>query len=47
MIAFLLYNIAVLNYGNVFYRNILMGISKHKGLKRLNDANNLGKRGIV
>ena len=47
MIAFLLYNIAVLNYGNVFYRYILMGISKHKGLKRLNNANNLGQRGIV
>ena len=47
MIAFLLYNIAVLNYGNAFCRYILMGISKYKGLKRLNNANNLGKIGIV
>ena len=47
MIAFLLYNIAVLNYGNVFCRYILMGISKYKDLKRLNNANNLGKIGIV
>ena len=40
-------NIAILNVGNVFYRCILMGISKDKNLKRLNNANNLGKRGIT
>ena len=45
--AFSLDNIAVLNVGNVFYWCILMGISKDEGLKRLNNANNLGKRGIV
>ena len=47
MMAFSLDNIAVLNVGNVFYRCILMVISKNKGLKRLNNASNLGKRGIV
>ena len=47
MMAFSLDNIAVLNVGNVFYRCILMGISKNEGLKRLNNASNLGKRGIV
>ena len=47
MMAFSLDNIAVLNVGNVFYRCILMVISKNKGLKRLNNACNLGKRGIV
>ena len=38
MMAFSLDNIAVLNVGNVFYRCILMGISKNEGLKRLNNA---------
>ena len=47
MMAFSLDNIAVLNVGNVFYRCIFMGISKNEGLKRLNNASNLGKRGIV
>ena len=45
--AFLLDNIAVLSVGNVFYWCILMGISKDEGLKRLNNANNLGNIGIV
>ena len=45
--AFSLDNIAVLNVGNVFYRCILMGISKDEGVKRLNNANNLGNIGIV
>ena len=47
MMAFSLDNIAVLNVDNLFYRRILMGISKDEGLKRLNNANNLGKKGIV
>ena len=47
MMVFSLDNIAGLNVGNVFYWCILMGISKDEGLKRLNNANNLGKRGIV
>ena len=47
MMAFSLDNIAVLNVDNLFYRCILMGISKNEGLKRLNNAGNLGKRGIV
>ena len=47
MMAFSLDNIAVLNVGNVFYRCIFMGISKNEGLKRLNNASNLGKRDIV
>ena len=47
MMAFSLDNIAVLNVDNLFYRCILMGISKNEGLKRLNNASNLGKRGIV
>ena len=47
MMAFSLDNIAVLNVGNVFYQCILMGFSKDEGLKRLNNANYLGKRGIV
>ena len=47
MMAFSLNNIAVLNVGNVFHWCILMGISKDEGLKRLKNANNLGKRGIV
>ena len=47
MMAFSLDNIAVLNVGNVFYHCILIGISKDEGLKRLSNANNLGKRGIV
>ena len=47
MMAFSLDNIAVLNVGNVFYQYILMGISKDEGLKRLSNANNFGKRGIV
>ena len=47
MMAFLLDNIAFSNVGNVFYWCILMGIRKDEGLKRLNNDNNLGKRGIV
>ena len=47
MMAFSLDNIAVLNIDNLFYRWILMGISKNKGLKRLNNASNLGKTDIV
>ena len=47
MMAFSLDNIAVLNVDNLFYRCILMGISKNEGLKRLNNASNLGKRGII
>ena len=47
MMAFLLDNIAVLNVDNLFCRLILMGISKDEGSKRLNNSNNLGKRGIV
>ena len=47
MMAFSLDNIAVLNVDNLFYRWILMGISKNKGLKRLNNASNLGKTDIV
>ena len=47
MMAFSLDNIAVLNVDNLFYRFILMGISKNEGLKRLNNAGNLGKRDIV
>ena len=47
MTAFSLHNNAVLNVGNVFYRCNLMGISKGEGLKRLNNANKMGKRGIV
>ena len=45
--AFSLDNIAVLNVGVVFYWCILMGISKDEGLRRLNNANNLGNIGIV
>ena len=45
--AFSLDNISVLNVGNVFYRCIFINISKNKGLKRLNIASNLGKRGIA
>ena len=47
MMAFSLDNIAVLNVDNVFYWCNLIGISKDEGLKRLNNANNLGKRGIA
>ena len=47
MIALSLDNIAVLNVSNVLYRCILMGISKDESLKRLNNTNNLGKKGIV
>ena len=47
MRSFSLNNIAVLNIGDLFYRCILMGISKDEGLKRLNNVNNLAKRGIV
>ena len=47
MTAFSLHNNAVLNVGNVFYRCNLMGISKGEGLKRLNNANKMGKGGIV
>ena len=47
MMAFSLDNIAVLNVGNVFYQCNLIGVSKGEGLKRFNNANNLGKRGIV
>ena len=47
MMAFSLDNIAVLNVDNLFYQCILMGISKNEGLKRLNNASNLDKRGIV
>ena len=47
MIAFSLDNIAALNVGNFFYQCILIGISKNEGLKRLNNASNLGKRGII
>ena len=47
MMAFSLDNIAVLNVANVFYQCILMSFSKDEGLKRLNIANYLGKRGIV
>ena len=47
MMAFSLDNIAVLNVDNLFYQCILMGISKNEGLKRLNNASNLGKRDIV
>ena len=45
--AFSLDNIAALNVGIVFYWCILMGISKDEGLRRLNNANNLGNIGIV
>ena len=47
MMAFSLDNIAILIVGNVFYRCILMGVSKNEGLKRLNNASNWSKRGIV
>ena len=47
MMAFSLGNIAVLNVGDVLYWCILMGISKNEGLKRLDNASNLRKRGIV
>ena len=47
VMAFSLDNISVLNVGNVFYRCIFINISKNEGLKRLNIASNLGKRGIA
>ena len=47
MMAFSLDNIAALNVGNFFYQCILIGISKNEGLKRLNNASNLSKRGII
>ena len=47
MMAFSLDNSAVLNVDNVFYWCNLISISKDEGLTRLNNANNLGKRGTA
>ena len=34
-------------FSNAVYQCILMGISKNEGLKRLNNASDLGKTGIL
>ena len=47
MMAFSLDNIAILRVGHAYYRCILMGISRNGALRKLNNANNLGKRGVV
>ena len=47
MMAFSLDNIAILRVGHAYYRCILMGISRNEALRKLNNANNLGKRGVV
>ena len=47
MMAFSLDNIAILRVGNACYQCILMGIGRNEALRRLNNAKNLGKRGVV
>ena len=47
MMAFSLDNIAILSVGDAYYRCILMGIGRTEALRRLNNANNLGKRGVI
>ena len=47
MIAYSLNNIVILRVNDVSFRCILLGISRNEALRRLNNANNLGKRGIV
>ena len=47
MMAFSLDNIAILRVGHAYYRCILMGISRNEALRKLNNANNLSKRGVV
>ena len=47
MMAFSLDNIDMFNVDNVFYSCTFIGICKNEGLKRLNNASNLGKRDIV
>ena len=47
MIAYSLDNIFILRVNDVSFRYILLGISRNEALKRLNNANNLSKRGIV
>ena len=46
-IAYSLKDIAILNAKGATFRCILMGISKNEGLKRLNNASDLGKTGIL
>ena len=47
MIAYSLDNIFILRVNDVSFRYVLLGISRNEALKRLNNANNLSKRGIV
>ena len=47
MMAFSLDNIAILKVGDAYYWCIFIGISRNEALRRLNNANNLGKRGVV
>ena len=46
MMAYSLDNIVIL-FVNVSFCCTLLGISRNEALRRLNNANNLGKRGIV
>ena len=47
MMAYSLDNYVILRVNDVSFRCILLGISRNEALRRLNNANNLGKRGIV
>ena len=47
MIAYSLDNIVILRVNDVYFRCILLGISRNEALRRLNNANKLTKRGIV
>ena len=47
MMVFALDNIATLRVGDIYYQCILTDISRNEALRRLNNVNNLGKRGVV
>ena len=47
MMPYSLDNIVILRVNDVSFSCILLGISRSEALRRLNNANNLGKRGVV
>ena len=47
MMAYSLDNIVILRVNDVTFCCNLLGISRNEALRRLNNVNNLGKRGIV
>ena len=47
MMAYSLNNSVILRVNDVSFCCILLGSSRNEALRRLNNANNLGKRGIV